>query len=159
MMSGLERKLQYVPWARRIRLSALHGSGVRELMDAVREAWHSATIELPTAELTRVLQKAYEAHQPAMSRGRAARLRYAHAGGRLPPRIVIHGTRTRTIQAAYRRYLENTFIRHFKLRGTPLVIEFRDGENPYKDRKNVLTERQVAKRRRLRKHAQRKSRR
>jgi GTP-binding protein len=159
VMSGLERKLQYVPWARRIRLSALHGSGVRELMDAVREAWHSATIELPTAELTRVLQKAYEAHQPAMSRGRAARLRYAHAGGRLPPRIVIHGTRTRTIQAAYRRYLENTFIRHFKLRGTPLVIEFRDGENPYKDRKNVLTERQVAKRRRLRKHAQRKSRR
>ncbi len=159
VMSGLERKLQYVPWARRIRLSALHGSGVRELMDAVREAWHSATIELPTAELTRVLQKAYEAHQPAMSRGRAARLRYAHAGGRLPPRIVIHGSRTRTIQAAYRRYLENTFIRHFKLRGTPLVIEFRDGENPYKDRKNVLTERQVAKRRRLRKHAQRKSRR
>lgn len=159
VMSGLERKLQYVPWARRIRLSALHGSGVRELMDAVREAWHSATIALPTAELTRVLQKAYEAHQPAMSRGRAARLRYAHAGGRLPPRIVIHGTRTRTIQAAYRRYLENTFIRHFKLRGTPLVIEFRDGENPYKDRKNVLTERQVAKRRRLRKHAQRKSRR
>jgi GTP-binding protein len=159
VMSGLERKLQYVPWARRIRLSALHGSGVRELMDAVREAWHSATIALPTAELTRVLQKAYEAHQPAMSRGRAARLRYAHAGGRLPPRIVIHGSRTRTIQAAYRRYLENTFIRHFKLRGTPLVIEFRDGENPYKDRKNVLTERQVAKRRRLRKHAQRKSRR
>jgi GTP-binding protein len=159
VLSGLERKLQFVPWARRVRLSALHGSGVRELMAAVTEAWRSATMELSTAELTRVLQKAYEAHQPAMSKGRAARLRYAHAGGRLPPRIVIHGSRTGTIQASYRRYLENTFIRHFRLRGTPVVIEFRDGDNPYKDRKNVLTDRQLAKRRRLRQHTQRKSRR
>jgi GTP-binding protein len=159
VLGGLERKLQFVPWARRIRLSALHGSGVRELMDAVTEAWRSATAELPTTELTRVLQQAYEAHQPAMSKGRAARLRYAHAGGRLPPRIVIHGNRTGTIQASYRRYLENTFIRHFRLRGTPVVIEFRDGENPYKDRKNVLTDRQLAKRRRLRKHTRRKTRR
>ena len=66
-----------------------------------------------------------------------------------PPRIVIHGNRTGTIPEAYRRYLANCFIKHFKLRGTPLLIEFRDSDNPYKDRKNVLTDRQVAKRRRL----------
>ncbi len=128
-------------------------------MEAVNEAWRSATMEMPTAELTRVLQGAYEAHQPAMSRGRAARLRYAHAGGKLPPRIVVHGNRTATIQASYRRYLENTFIRHFRLKGTPLIIEFRDGDNPFKDRKNVLTDRQKAKRRRLKKFTGRKSRR
>jgi GTP-binding protein len=158
VFSEMDRKLRYVPWARRIRLSALHGSGLQELMDAVLEAWRSATQDLPTAALTRVLQKAYEDHQPAMSKGRAARLRYAHPGGKLPPRIVIHGSRTSSIQPAYRRYLENTFIRHFKLRGTPLVIEFRDGDNPFKDRKNKLTERQKAKRRRLKKFTGRKSR-
>ena len=152
VLSEMDRRLRYVPWARTIRVSALYGSGLRELMDAVLEAWHSAIREFSTSELTRVLQKAFENHQPPMRRGRTARLRYAHSGGKLPPRIIIHGNRTDSIPDAYRRYLENTFIRHFKLKGTPLIINFRAGSNPFKDRKNVLTERQKAKHRRLKKY-------
>jgi GTP-binding protein len=154
VLSEMERKLQYVQWARVIRLSALHGSGLQQLMDAVLEAWRNATREFPTAELTRVLQKAFESHQPPMSQGRTARLRYAHSGGKLPPRIIVHGNRTDTIPDSYRRYLENTFIRHFRIRGTPLVVNFRGGENPFKDRKNKLTERQKARKRRLKRHVQ-----
>ncbi len=151
VLSEMERKLKFVPWARTIRLSALHGSGIQHLMDAVMEAWKNATREFSTNELTTVLRRAFEGHQPPMSKGRTARLRYAHSGGRLPPRIIIHGNRTDTIPDSYRRYLENTFIKHFKLKGTPLVIHFRGGDNPFKDRKNVLTARQKAKRRRLKK--------
>ena len=109
-------------------------------------------------ELTRVLKAAFEAHQPPMKQGRTAKLRYAHAGGKLPPRIVIHGSRTDTIPDAYRRYLTNRIIRHYKLKGTPVFLSFRDSENPYKDRKNVLTRRQIEKRRRLKKFTGRKSR-
>lgn len=156
VLSEMDRRLQFVPWARRIRLSALHGSGLKELIRAVKEAWRSATINMPTPELTRVLLKAFEAHQPAMSQGRTSRLRFAHAGGNLPPRIIIHGNRTDAIQASYKRYLENVFIKHFKLRGTPLQIEFRSGDNPFKDKKNTLTQRQVAKRKRLKKFTRRK---
>ena len=156
VLSEMDRRLQYVPWARKIRLSALYGSGLKELIKAVREAWRSATIDMSTPELTRVLQKAFEAHQPAMSQGRTSRLRFAHAGGNLPPRIIIHGNRTDAIQPSYKRYLENVFIRHFKLRGTPLQIDFRSGDNPYKDKKNKLTDRQVAKRKRLKKFTRRK---
>jgi len=153
----LDRRLAFVSWARRITLSALHGSGIQELLDAVREAWRSATVELPTAELTRVLNSAFEAHQPPMKQGRVAKLRYAHFGGKLPPRIIIHGSRTETIPPAYTRYLSQRFVRHFKLKGTPLLIEYRDTENPYKGRKNVLTKRQQAKRRRLKKFVGRRS--
>jgi GTP-binding protein len=156
MLSEMDRRLQFVPWARQIRLSALHGSGLKELVRSVKEAWRSATINMPTPELTRVLQKAFEAHQPPMSQGRSSRLRFAHAGGNLPPRIIIHGNRTDAIPASYKRYLENVFIRHFKLRGTPLHIEFRSGENPFKDKKNKLTVRQIAKRKRLKKFTKRK---
>jgi len=158
VLAGLDRRLQYVLWARRIRLSALHGSGLKELYSAVKEAWRSATLNMPTPELTRVLLKAFEAHQPPMSQGRTSRLRFAHSGGNCPPRIIIHGNRTDAIPASYKRYLENVFIKHFKLRGTPLHIEFRSGGNPYKDNKNVLTSRQVAKRKRLKKYTQKKSR-
>jgi len=158
VLSEIDRRLQFVPWARKIRLSALHGSGLKELFTAVKEAWRSATIDMPTPELTRVLLKAFEAHQPPMSQGRASRLRFAHSGGNCPPKIIIHGNRTDAIPASYKRYLENVFIRHFKLRGTPLQIEFRSGENPFKDNKNTLTSRQLAKRKRLKKFTQRKSR-
>jgi len=156
VLSEMDRRLQYVTWARQVRLSALHGSGLKELIKAVREAWRSATIDMPTPELTRVLQKAWEAHQPPMSQGRSSRLRFAHSGGSLPPRIIIHGNRTDAIPASYKRYLENVFIKHFKLRGTPLQIEFRSGDNPYKDKKNKLTQRQMAKRKRLKKFTSRK---
>lgn len=156
VLSAMDRRLQFVPWARRVRLSALHGSGLKELISAVKEAWRSATIDMPTPELTRVLLKAFEAHQPPMSQGRTSRLRFAHAGGNLPPRIIIHGNRTDAIPPSYKRYLENVFIKHFKLRGTPLQIEFRSGANPFKDKKNILTQRQMAKRKRLKKFTRRK---
>ena len=158
VLSEMDRRLQYVPWARQIRLSALHGSGLKELYKAVKEAWRSATIDMPTPELTRVLLKAFEAHQPPMSQGRTPRLRFAHAVGNCPPRIIIHGNRTDAIPASYKRYLENVFIRHFKLRGTPLQIDFRSGSNPFKDNKNKLSPRQMAKRKRLKKFTKSKSR-
>jgi GTP-binding protein len=154
----LDRRLQYVTWAQRVTLSALHGSGIQELMRAVKTAWRSALMDFSTPELTRVLQQVFDAHQPPMKLGRTARLRYAHAGGKLPPRIIIHGSRTDTIPDGYRRYLANKFISHFKLKGTPLVIQFRDSDNPYKDRKNKLTRRQQEKRKRLKKFTSRKSR-
>ena len=156
--SELDRRLTYVNWARQITLSALHGSGIQELMEAVRQAWNSASMEFSTPELTRVLNAAFDAHQPPMKQGRTAKLRYAHAGGKFPPRIIIHGSRTDTVPDAYRRYLSNRFIKHFKLKGTPLFIEFRDSDNPYKDRKNKLSRRQLEKRKRLKKFTGRKSR-
>jgi GTP-binding protein len=39
-----------------------------------------------------------------------------------------------------------------RLEGSPLRIEFRGGENPFAGRKNTLTPRQVAKKRRLVRH-------
>ncbi len=156
--SEMDRKLTYVDWAQRVTLSALHGSGIQELMNAVQLAFRSALADLSTPELTRVLKSAFEAHQPPMKHGRTAKLRYAHSGGKLPPRIVIHGSRTDTVPDSYRRYLVNRFIKHFKLKGTPVFIDFRDSDNPYKDRKNKLSRRQLDKRKRLKKFTGRKSR-
>ncbi len=155
--SETDRRLTFVSWAKRVTLSALHGSGIQELLDASLQAWRSANMEFSTPELTRVLTSAVAAHQPPMSLGRSPRLRYAHAGGKLPPRIVVHGSRTEVIPEAYTRYLVNRFIHHFRLKGTPLLVEYRNSDNPYKDKKNVLSKRQQNKRKRLKKFVQRKS--
>ncbi|KLD64808.1 ribosome biogenesis GTPase Der [Dyella japonica] len=146
---ALERRLQFVDWAKTVFISALHGSGLRELMKAVVRAHHAATKELGSSELTKTLEQAYESYQPPLVRGHAPKLRFAHPGGNNPPTIVIHGSRTKHIAPAYRRYLENFFRKRFKLEGTPVRIAFRDGENPFAGKKNVLTEAQQRKRQRM----------
>ena len=147
--SLLARKLSFVDWAEAVRISALHGSGLRELFKAVHRAHSSATRQFSTAEVTRALETAIESHPPPVVRGHAAKLRFAHPGGENPPTFVVHGTRLRTLAESYRRYLENYFRKRFKLVGTPVRFVFKEGDNPYKDKKNVLTDRQVAKKQRL----------
>jgi len=147
--SSLSRKLDFVAFARQVTISALHGSGIAELMKAINRAHASATREFSTSELTRAVEAAYTGYQPPLVRGHAPRLRFAHPGGSNPPTIVIHGSRTKHIAEGYRRYLENFFRKRFKLEGTPIRIEFRESENPFAGRKNELTERQVKKRKRL----------
>jgi GTP-binding protein len=146
---ALERRLQFVDWAKTVFISALHGSGLRELMRGVVQAHHAATKELTSSELTKTLELAYEGYQPPLVRGHAPKLRFAHPGGTNPPTIVIHGSRTKHIAPAYRRYLENFFRKRYKLEGTPVRISFRDGENPFAGKKNVLTDSQKRKRQRM----------
>lgn len=154
--SELERKLPFLEFAEVHFISALHGTGVGHLMKAVDAAYKAATRNLQTAELTRILEQAVMEHQPPLVRGRRIKLRYAHQGGKNPPIIVIHGNQTDAVPAAYQRYLVNRYRKAFKLYGTPVRVEFRTSDNPYKGRRNKLTERQVQKRRRMIKHVKRK---
>jgi GTPase len=146
---ALDRRLAFVDWAKQVYISALHGSGLRELMRAVVRAHSSATREIGSSDLTKTLERAYEGYQPPLVRGHAPKLRFAHPGGSNPPTFVIHGSRTKHIAPAYRRYLENFFRKRYKLEGTPVRIEFRDGDNPFAGKRNVLTEAQQRKRQRM----------
>ncbi|KRD39719.1 ribosome-associated GTPase EngA [Lysobacter sp. Root916] len=151
----LVRKLAFVDWAEAVRISAKHGSGLRELFKAVHRAHDSATREFATAEVTKALEIAYETNPPPVVRGHVAKLRYAHPAASNPPTFVVHGTRLRTLADSYKRYLENFFRKRFKLVGTPVRFIFKEGTNPYEGKKNVLTEKQVAKKRRLIRHVKR----
>lgn len=152
----LDRKLSFCTWAEQVTISAKHGTGMRELFNAIRRAHASATRSFGTAEVTRALEAAYAAFPPPVQRGHVAKLKFAHPGGENPPLFVVHGTRLKGLPDSYRRYLENFFRKRFKLVGTPVRFVFKEGENPYGDRKNVLTERQVEKKRRLLRHVKRK---
>jgi GTP-binding protein len=152
----LDRKLQFVDFAKMHFISALHGTGVGDLFKPIQKAYESATRHFPTPELSRILEKAVETHQPPLVRGRRIKLRYAHQGGRNPPTIVIHGNQTKDVPDAYRRYLQNTFRKALKLEGTPVRIDFKTGSNPFEGRKNKLTKRQIDKRQRLKSFVKRK---
>ncbi len=128
---GLDRRLVFVDFAEIHFISALHGTGVGHLYEAIDRAYESANKELPTPRVNKILEKAIIQHQPPMAHGRRIKLRYAHAGGHNPPVIVIHGNQTKDLPDSYRRYLSSTYRKAFKLIGTPIRIELREGDNPF----------------------------
>ena len=153
----LELRLGFVDFARIHFISALHGSGVGNLFESVNEAYTCATTRVSTSLLTRIMQMAADDHQPPLVNGRRVKLKYAHAGGYNPPIVVIHGNQVKDLADSYKRYLMNYFRRSLKVMGTPIRIQFKEGENPYEGKKNSLSPHQQRKRRRLMQHLKNKS--
>ena len=153
--TDIEKQLGFTEFAELFFISALHGTNVGLLYDAIDRAYKSATRNLTTPQLTKLLERAVTAHQPPLARGRRIKLRYAHQGGMNPPRIIIHGNQTDLMPAAYKRYLANYFIKALKIVGTPVKIEFKSSSNPFAGKKNVLSKRQEFKRRRMIQHIKR----
>ncbi len=152
----LERRLRFIDFADIHYISALHGTGVGNLYKSIKRAHRSATEKFSTNFLTRILEDCVSEHQPPLVKGRRIKLRYAHSGGHNPPIIVVHGNQTDSIPGHYVRYLEKAFRRALDLHGTPIRMEFRTGDNPFEGKKNKLTDRQLAKKRRLMKHVRKK---
>jgi GTP-binding protein len=125
------RKLSFLEFARTHYLSALHGTGVGALFASVDRAHASAWLELPTSRLNRVVEAAVQATPPPVRHGRRIRVKYAHQGGKNPPRVIVHGNQVQALPTSYRRYLANAVRRAFQLEGTPIVVECRQESNPY----------------------------
>ncbi|MDP1558135.1 MAG: ribosome biogenesis GTPase Der [Nitrosomonas sp.] len=132
----MTRKLAFLSFAKSHYISALQGSGMKNLLPSIDQAYAAAMAKLPTPQLTRILMAAVEKHSPPRGGISRPKMRYAHQGGSNPPLIIVHGSMLNHVAETYRRYLENTFREAFKLEGTPLRVDFKAGaSNPYADKK------------------------
>src|SRR5665647_1211002 len=137
----IERKLHFLSFAKLHFISALHGNGIAGVLKSVDEAYAAAMAKLSTPKLTRALIGALEKQQPPNGGRFIPKMRYAHQGGSNPPLIVIHGSGLDDVPASYTRYLERTFCEIFKLKGTPLRIQYNSSKNPFEGSKpKPLTE-------------------
>jgi GTP-binding protein len=141
----LSRRLVFLDYARTHFISAKHGSGVGDLYKSIEEAYKSATANWTTNQLTELLRDCVKDHQPPVVRGRRIKLRFAHQGGSNPPIVVVHGNKTEDLPDSYKRYLENTFRKVLKVKGSPIRFEFKSGENPYAGKQRDMTPKQHAK--------------
>ena len=127
----IERKLNFLSFAKFHFISALKATGVDQLMKSINSAYAAAMSDLSTPKLTRALIEAVEHQQPRRKGSIRPKLRYAHQGGMNQPIVVVHGNALESIDDNYKRYLEKHFRETFSLVGTPLRIEFRSGKNPF----------------------------
>ncbi len=145
---AIGRRLQFADFARVKFISALHGTNVGHLWEAVDEAYAGARVKMSASKLTRILEQVVSKHQPPAKGRFKAKLRYAHPGGHNPPRIVIHGNQTKSLPKSYVRYLEKNFREALKVVGTPIKFELKESTNPFKGKKVKVTKELMEKSRR-----------
>ena len=145
----LDVKLSFVSYASVHYISALHGSGVGKLFNTIKKSFENAGAKFSTSVLNKILEKANNKHQAPVVGGRRPKLKYVHQSNFFPPTLTMHGNHLQSIPKAYEQFLRNFFIDALKLSNTPIKIEFKSGDNPFKDKTNKLSPRQVQKRKRL----------
>ena len=147
--SNIKRKTRFAQYLEPHFISAKKGTGVKKLLKKAQKAYNTSIKELDTSILNKLLKEAVFNQQPSMSGRFRPKLRYAHAGGKNPPKIVIHGNNLKELKESYTKYLENFFRNKLNLGETPLSILYKEQTNPFKNKPNKLSERQLKKRKRI----------
>ena len=128
---SLDTRLRFLDYIEHYRISALKGTGLSATMKAIVRAYRNACIKIPTAECNRVLKAALARHSPPLVKNRRIKPRYICQAGELPPRFIVSGGRVDCLPQHYKRYLASYIRRCFKLKGTPISLEFHPTRNPY----------------------------
>jgi GTP-binding protein len=129
----IETRLAFLKFASIHLISAKKRQGLAPVWKSIIQAQASAMRKMTTPVLTRLLQEAVAFQAPQRSGMFRPKMRYAHQGGMNPPVIVIHGNSLQHVPDAYKRFLEGRFRKAFDLVGTPLRIEFKTADNPFKE--------------------------
>ncbi len=152
----LDIKLSFVNYSSVHYISALHGSGVGKLFEPINKSFKSAGGKYSTSVLNKILAKANKAHQPPPVKGRRLKIKYVNQTDVFPPTFALHGNHLESVPSSYDRYLKNLFIKELKLSNTTINLEYRSSDNPFKDKKNTLSTRQLQKKKRLMKFVKKK---
>ena len=99
--NNINRKIRFAQYLEPHFISAKKGTGVKKLLRKAEKAYNTSIKELDTSVLNKVLKEAVFNQQPSMSGRFRPKLRYAHAGGKNPPKIVIHGNNLKELKDSY----------------------------------------------------------
>ena len=135
----LKRSLPQVRGIPLVTLSALRGDNTEALMDAVLAAYEVWNRRVSTAQLNRWLEAVTTQHPPPAPSGRRIRIKYMTQAKTRPPTFAVFCSKPTELPRSYMRYLENSLREQFDLPGTPIRLNLRKGENPYKQQSGSHT--------------------
>jgi len=136
----------------KIEISGIKGKGFKKLFKVTNNVIENAQKKYTTSSLNKLLEKFIFQSAPPSVNGRQLKLKHVHFGGINPTTLVIHSNQDKKIPQNYKKYLENSFRSSLKLQSIQLKLIFRKSDNPFENKVNKLTERQIKKRQRMMKH-------
>ncbi len=129
-----EEKLSQLKGVPLVAVSGLTGEGLDRLMQAILDAHAVWNKRVSTNALNRWLDEALSAHPPPAVSGRRLKINYITQAKARPPTFVLFCTRADAMPDIYIRYLVNSLRESFDLPGTPIRLQLREKDNPFKGR-------------------------
>ncbi len=135
-----------------LEMSAIKKKGFKKIFNSTNKLIEKSKKKYSTSKLNKHLREFVKLNSPPSVKGRQLKFKHVHFGGTFPTTLIVHANQDKKIPQNYKRYLINSFRAALGLKSVQLKLLFRKADNPYKDKKNILSERQVKKRKRLIKH-------
>ncbi|MEA4852727.1 MAG: ribosome biogenesis GTPase Der [Christensenella sp.] len=114
--------LAFMPYAKRIYISATTGLRIDKLFDYLHDAYENNTKRIQTGVLNDCLQDAITAVEPPATNGRRLKVFYMTQVAVRPPTFVLFVNEVPLMHFSYQRYLENYLRKTFDFSGTPIKI-------------------------------------
>jgi GTP-binding protein len=135
-----------------LEMSAIQKKGFKKIFNSTNKLIEKSKKKYSTSQLNKHLREFVKLNSPPSIKGRQLKFKHVHFGGTFPTTLIVHANQDKKIPQNYKRYLINSFRAALGLKSVQLRLLFRKADNPYKYKKNILSERQVKKRKRLIKH-------
>ncbi len=115
----------FMPYAKKIYISAATGLRVDKLFALLHEAYDHNIQRISTGVLNDCLQDAITAVEPPSTNGRRLKIFYMTQVSIKPPTFVLFVNEVPLMHFSYQRYLENYLRKTFDFSGTPIKIIIR----------------------------------
>jgi len=122
----IANNFQFIPYAPVVFLSAKTKKRIHTLMPEVIRAYESRSKEIKTAHLNEVIHDAVSLHGPPSYKGRKLKIYFISQTGIKPPKFTFNVNNKGLIHFSYQRYLENKIRENFDLKGTPIILQFKN---------------------------------
>jgi GTP-binding protein len=124
MAREVRRKLKFIPYAPICFTSAIHGTGVQDVMETALNVYEQGGKIVSRGALERTLLSAVAAHMPPSRGGKPIKIYRIYQKSPNPPTFVIFVNNPQLIHFSYQRYLENQLRSAFGFAGNPLHLIF-----------------------------------
>ena len=124
--------LSFMPYAKRVYISAKTGQRVDKLFSIIDEVLENASRRITTGLLNDCIREAVTAVEPPTDKGRRLKIFYVTQVSVKPPTFALFVNSKEIMHFSYLRYLENYLRKSFDFSGTPihmLVRERKEDQN------------------------------
>ncbi len=122
----VKNEFQFMTYAPIVFLSAMTRRRIHTLIPQVILANNNAKQELQTSLINNVIQDAVSLNPPPSYKGKRLKIYYVNQIGIGPPKFLFSVNNKGLIHFSYERYIENKLRESFDLKGTPIIMQFKN---------------------------------
>ena len=130
LIDALEKDFDFLPYAPVVLTSSETGKNVTQIFELALEIDSARHTEIKTSELNKILNEAVASHVPAGLKNTRPKPKYIVQTDVCPPWFVVYGHELKLLHWSWKRFLERKIREKYPLIGTPIVISYRDDNNP-----------------------------